>query len=191
VRFVALCLTLLLVGCSKSRISSPLTMQSAVPVSVTPSSGNGTAQVFTATYQDPKGGAHIAKAALSVMASGVRPGGRSGWSMNECLLRFDLASNAIWLVPNMGSTWGYHSITAGSSSELSNSQCTVMASGSSAQTHGNMVTVSFQVKFTPGFAGDKQLYLQSADVNDEWSANYQQPFGSFTVAAPSSDTIKN
>jgi hypothetical protein len=191
VRFVALCLTLLLAGCSKSRISSSFTMQSAVPVSVAPSSGTGTAQVFTATYQDPKGGSHIAKAALSVMASNVRPGGRSGWSMNQCLLRFDLARNAIWLVPNMGGTWGYHSIVAGSSSELSNSQCTVMASGSSAHTHGNMITVSFEIKFTPGFAGDKQLYLQSADVNDKWSANYQQPFGSFTVAALSSDTIKN
>jgi hypothetical protein len=191
VRFVALCLTLLIAGCSKSRTSSSLTMQSAVPVSVTPSSGNGTAQVFTATYQDPKGGSHIAKAALSVMASNVQPGGRSGWSTNQCLLRFDLARNAIWLVPNMGGTWGYHSIIAGSSSELSNSQCTVMGSGSSAHTHGNMVTVSFEVKFTPGFAGEKQLYLQSADVNDKWSANYQQPFGSFTVAAPSSDTIKN
>lgn len=193
---VALCLTLALTGCSKSWIAAPLTMQSAVPVSVAPSSGNGPTQVFTATYQDPKGGSHIANAVLSVMANSVRPGGRSGWSTNECLMRFDLAKNTIWLAPNMGGTWGYHPIVAGSSSALSNSQCTVMASGSSARTLGNMVTVSFEVKFAPEFAGEKQLYLQSGDVNDKWSANYQQPFGSFTVVVPSpsgpgDDTAKN
>jgi hypothetical protein len=59
-----------------------------------------------------------------------------------------------------------------------------------------MVTVSFEVKFAPEFAGEKQLYLQSGDVNDKWSANYQQPFGSFTVVVPSpsgpgDDTAKN
>jgi hypothetical protein len=180
---VALFFSLILEGCSKSQIAAPLTMKSAVPVSVSPSSGSGSAQMFTATYQDPRGGSHIAKAALSVMGNNVRPGGKSGWSTNECLLRIDLAKNAIWLVPNMGGTWGYHPIVAGSSSTLSNSQCTVLASGSSARILGNTVTVSFEVKFAPDFAGEKQIYLQSADVDGKWSANYQQQFGSFTVAA--------
>ncbi len=181
---VTLCFTLLLTGCSKSWIAAPLTMKSAVPVSVSPSSGSGSTQMFTATYQDPKGGSHIAKAALSVMTNNVRPGGRSGWSTNECLLRFDLAKNAIWLVPNMGGTWGYHPIVAGSSSTLSNSQCTVLASGSSARILDNTVVVSFEVKFAPDFAGEKQIYLQSADVDGRWSANYQQQFGSFAVVVP-------
>jgi hypothetical protein len=181
---VAYCLTLVLAGCSKSWTAAPLTMQSAVPVSVAPSSGRGSTQIFTATYRDPKGGSHIAKATLSIMASNVPPGGRPGWSTNGCLIRFDPAQNAIWLAPNMGGTWGYHPIVAGSSSTLSNSQCTVMASGSSARTLGNMVIVNFEVSFAPEFAGEKQLYLQCADVGDRWSANYQRPFGSFTVATP-------
>jgi hypothetical protein len=184
-RFVVVfCFVLILYGCSKSWIAAPLTMQSAVPISVVPSSARGPAQIFIATYQDPKGGSHIAKAALSVMASNVQPGSKSGWSTNECLIRFDLTQNAIWLAPNMGGTWGYHPIVAGSSSTLSNSQCTVMASGSSARTLGNMAIVSFKVKFAPEFVGEKQLFLQCADINGKWSANYQQPFGSFTVATP-------
>lgn len=86
----------------------------------------------------------------------------------------------------MGGTWGYRSITAGSSSVLSNSQCTVVASGSSAQISGNTITVSFDVMFQAKFAGTKQLYLGSEDVNGNWSADYLQSFGSFTVAAPPS-----
>jgi hypothetical protein len=180
---LALFSTLILAGCAKFWTAAPLTMKSAVPVSVSPSSGGGSTQMFTATYQDLKGGPHIANATLSVMKNNVRPGGQTGWSINECLLRFDLAKNAIWLVPNMGGTWGYHPIVAGSSSTLSNSQCSVLASGSSARIFGNIVTVSFEVKFAPEFAGEKQIYLQSADVDGKWSANYQQQFGSFRVAA--------
>jgi hypothetical protein len=86
----------------------------------------------------------------------------------------------------MGGTWGYRSITAGSSSTLSNSQCTVLASGSSAQISGSTVTVKLEVMFLAKFAGTKQLYLGSEDVKGNWSANYMQQFGSFTVTAPTS-----
>jgi hypothetical protein len=58
-----------------------------------------------------------------------------------------------------------------------------MASGSSAQVSGNTVTVNLEVTFDADFAGTKQLYLGSEDVNGNWSANYQQQFGSFTVVA--------
>jgi hypothetical protein len=120
------------------------------------------------------------------MSNNVLPGTKSRWSANECLLRYDIATNAIWLVPNTGGTWGYSSITAGSSSKMSNSQCTVIASGSSAQISGDTVTVNFAMTFPAKFAGTKQLYLGSEDVNGNWNANYQQPFGSFTVATATS-----
>ena len=178
-----LCCALFLSGCFKPKTAAPGT---ASPVSISPSSGRGSAQTFTATYKDPKGGSQIAEATLSIMSNNVLPGSRSKWSANECLLRYDIATNAIWLVPNIGGTWGYSSITAGSSSKMSNSQCTVIASGSSAQISGNTLTVNLEVAFPPKFAGVKQLYLGSEDVNGKWNGNYQQPFGSFTVAAATS-----
>jgi hypothetical protein len=178
---VILCCTLILDGCLNTA-----TPGTASPVSVTPPSGKGSAQVFTATYKDPDGGSQIAEATLSIMSNNVLPGSRSKWSANECLVRYDIATNAIWLVPNVGGTWGYHPITAGSSSTLSNSQCTVMASGSSAQISGNTVTVTLEVTFHPEFAGTKQLYMGSEDVHRHWSANDKQQFGSFTVAAATS-----
>jgi len=120
------------------------------------------------------------------MSNKVLPGSRSKWSANECLLRYDIATNAIWLVPNMGGTWGYRSIVAGSSSTLSNSQCTVVASGSSATISGDTVTINLEVTFSAQFAGTKQLYIGSEDVNGNWSAGYRRQFGSFTVAAATS-----
>ena len=176
---VVICCALVLNGCSNTRTTARGT---ASPVSVTPSSGRSTAQIFTAKYQDPNGGSQITKATLSIMSNNVLPGSRSKWSANECLLRYDIATNAIWLVPNMGGTWGYRSITAGSPSTLSNSQCKVVASGSSAQISGNTVTVNLEVTFPAEFAGTKQLYMGSEDVHGRWSAKDKQQFGSFTVA---------
>lgn len=176
---VILCCSLFLDACSNTRTTVPATVS---PVSVAPSSGRGSAQMFTATYKDPKGGSQIAEATLSIMTNNVLPGSR-GWSAEECLLRYDIATNAIWLVPNAGGKWGHSSITAGSSSTLINSQCTVMASGSSAHVSGNTVTVNLEVTFDADFAGTKRLYLGSEDVNGNWSANYQKQFGSFTVVA--------
>jgi hypothetical protein len=178
-----LCLTLTLVGCSKTRGPAPAMTQTASPVSAMLSVGIDSAQMFTATFNDPNGGSQIAEVTLSIMSDNIKPGGRSRWSANQCLVRYDIAANAIWLVPDVGRTWGSHSITAGSSSTFSNSQCTVMASGSSAQISGNAVTVNFQLKFTAKFAGTKQLYATCEDVKGNWSADYQRQFSSFTVAA--------
>jgi hypothetical protein len=179
---MTLCFILILDGCSKIRSSTPATMQSASPISVKLLVGTGSTQTFTATFEDPNGGSRISEITLSIMSNDARPGGRSRWSANECLVRYDIAANAIWLVPDMGGTWGSHPITAGSSSTFSNSQCTVVASGSSARVSGNTVTVNLEFKFTSEFAGKKQLYMASEDVNGNWSANYQQQFGSFIVA---------
>jgi hypothetical protein len=170
-------------GCSKSRSSRPDTMLSASPVSVTLLVSIDSAQTFTATFEDPNGGSRISEITLSIMSNDARPGGKSRWSANECLVRYDIGTNAIWMVPDLGGTWGSHPIIAGSSSTFSNSQCTVMASGSSARISGNIVTVSLEFKFTAKFAGKKQVYMAGEDVNGKWSANYQQQFGSFTVAA--------
>ena len=178
-----LCFSLILCGCSTARNSAPAVMRAASPVSAMLSVDAGSPQRFTAKFKDSNGGSPIAEVKLSVMSNNVLPGGKSGWSAHECLVRYDIATNAIWLVPEMGGTWGSQPITAGTSSTFGNSQCTVMAVGSSAQVSGDTVTVNLELKFTAQFAGTKQLYIASEDVNGNWSANYQQQFASFTVAA--------
>jgi hypothetical protein len=177
---LSLCFSLILCGCSTTRRSAPVI---ASPVSAMLSVDAGSPQKFTATFKDPDGGSQIAEVTLSIMSNNVLPGGRSRWSAGKCLVRYDVATNAIWLVPDMGGTWGPRPITAGSSSTFSNSQCTIMAAGSSAQISGNTVVVNLELKFTAQFTGTKQLYLASEDVHGKWSTNYQQQFASFTVAA--------
>lgn len=170
-------------GCSKHPNAGVPKETSAYPVSATLLVSTGSAQRFTATFQDAGGGSHVKEVTFSIMSDRVLPGGKSHWSANQCLLRYDIATNAIWLVPDVGGTWGSHSITAGSPSTFSNSQCVVIASGSSAQISRNIVTINLELEFTPEFAGTKQIYLATADVNDKWSDDYQKQFGEFTIGA--------
>lgn len=157
--------------------------QAASPSFSTPSSGSGSAQLFTAVYSDPNGGGDMAEGIFNIMFNVVP--GAPGWSTHECLLRYDIATNAIWIVPDGGGAWS-GPITAGSSGTLANSQCTVLASGSSAQISGSTVTVKLLVTFTAAFAGSKQIYMQAEDVRGAWSTNYQQIFGNFSVTATAS-----
>jgi len=157
--------------------------QSASPVSVTPSSGSGSAQLFSASSVDFNGASDVQEGVLNIM-SNVVPG-TPGWSANECLLRYDIATNNIWLVPDAGGVWS-GPVTSGTTATLGNSQCTVIAAGSFAQLSGNTATVNFLVTFTGGFAGAKQLYLEAEDVRGNWSTNFQQQFGSFSVTATAS-----
>src|SRR5271155_3263702 len=174
-----LCFTIILSGCLKNRTAASATVSSSSPVSAKLSAAEDSTHIFTATFKDPNGASHIAEVTLSVMSNNVRPGSISRWSANECLVRYDIPTNAIWLVPNVGGTWGSHPIFAGSSSTFGNSQCTVIASGSSAQIVGDTVTVNVELKFKAGFSGVKQLYTAVEDLGGNWNAQPQQ-FGSVT-----------
>jgi hypothetical protein len=62
--------------------------QAASPSFATPSSGSGSAQLFTAVYSDPNSGSDMAEGIFNIM-SNVVPG-TTGWSAHECLLRYDI-----------------------------------------------------------------------------------------------------
>ena len=177
---VSIVFGVLLVGC---RRVAPMRMDSSTPVAVAISPDGGLGQRFTATFQDPKGGAHIREVTVSVMSGELRPGERKKWSAKACVMRYDLQAQEIALVPNVGGMWGTHAVRAGSSETLKNSQCTVVAAGASSQVSGEILTVNLPMEFAPEFAGEKRVYLQSEDAAGVWSANYQQAFGRLTVAS--------
>lgn len=163
-----------------SAASSLLQAQSALPASVTVGAG-GSTRLFTATYTDSLGGTDMAEAVLHIENNNVIPG-TPGWSSNECGVRYDISTNNIWLVPDAGGTWN-GPIPAASNQVLYNSQCTVLALGTSAQISGNTITVNFLIMLSDAFDGTKQLYMASEDIRGAWNTNSQQQFGSFNVPA--------
>jgi hypothetical protein len=164
----------ILIGCAGMLSAQPS------PVSVTPSSGSGGTQVFTVVVNDTNGGADISEVDMYVM-SGVKPGSSSGWSAHECIVRYQRASGTVGLVVDGGGAFGVSVVSPG---VASNSQCSIFGSGSSGTVSGNTLTVKFNITFDGSvFSGAKQIYLAAGNNAGQWSTNYQQQFGSWTIPA--------
>jgi hypothetical protein len=163
-------------------LSLALTMhaQSASPVSISPSSGNGSQQTFIATYTDPNSAMDIQSLSLFIM-NGVAPDSESRWYANECILNYTISSGVIQLVQDAGGAFLSNTAVAGTDQTVSNSQCTVIASLSSANISGNGVVVRFYVTFTAAFRGAKQLYLSVNNQEGDNNTNFPTQVGSYNV----------
>jgi len=130
--------------------AAPVVNQVPQNISVTPGSGTGTNQVFTATYSDGLGYQDINEAWFMVAGdvSGVA----------GCFAKWVAASNTLYLGDDAARVW-MGPIQAGSGATLQNSQCVLNASTSSASGAGNMLTVRFAFSFASGFGGTKNTYL--------------------------------
>ena len=123
------------------------------PISVTPSSGNGTQQTFNLVYTDSAGMSDLNTAWVWFDNSA------SSSVTNTCLAYSYPRANALYLLNDAGSAF-LGPITVGSSNSLSNSQCTISGSGSSTSTAGKNPTVNLAVSFTAGFVGSKNTKMQ-------------------------------
>jgi len=159
-----------------------LQAQSVNLVSFFPSSGSGSEQAFVATYSDPGGVTDVQSLSLFIM-NGIAPGSRSGWSADQCVLTYRVSSGVIQLIQDSGGEFLSTTATAETAQTVSNSQCSVLASLSSATIAGDSVTVRFFVAFSAKFSGAKQLYL-SAD-SEEWTHDTNPPteVGTYNVTA--------
>src|SRR5689334_1473942 len=91
---------------------------------VSPSSGTGSAQAFTATFFDPNGGMDIQQAVLLVQGP-TNPGNGA----HQCIVRFDPAPNQLYLLVDQAGSW-LGPIAANSSQSLANTQCTLSGASS-------------------------------------------------------------
>jgi hypothetical protein len=152
-------------------------------VSLTPSSGSGGAQVFTAVFSDPDGATDItfAQMVIGVAANG---GGQA-----YCLVHYDRAGNALYLYGDGGSFLG--PATPGVASNLlKTSSCAVSALNSSAAAAGNTLTLSISVAFEPSFAGSKNVYLRAVDsINNDTTAMQKGTWTILATHAPSGFTV--
>ncbi len=146
----------------------PLINSEAPPV-VSPSSGAGSAQAFTFTYNDSAGYQDISgyQIVINSKLTGV----------NSCYILVGRGTNTISLADDAGNPGPTNSI--GFPGVLQNSQCSVLSSVSSQSGSGNTVTLTLTVVFKPGFAGPKNVYT-SFNNNAGVSSGFQ-PVGAFTA----------
>ena len=143
---------------------------------VSPSSGSGSEQTFTAIYSD------VTSQIESVFLN-LKSAGNNTVAANACKLRYDFGSTDIFLVNDAGTNYG-SPITSGSPAVLSNSQCTLFGVGTYATAFGNSVVVYFRVSFSPGFVGKKEITLGGVDQTGV-STFSNLSRGTYTVTSPS------
>ena len=159
-------------GTSQSQTWSFTTTANEPPsaVSVTPSSGTGFSQTFSALFSDPNGFQDLSSTYLLVGATLNFQG--------ACYAYYDRTGNALWLRDDAGSSW-LGPLTPGVSGTVQNSQCAISGSASSVSGAGNNLTVNLHLAFTPAFTGSKNVYGNAQDSGG-LSSNFQ-PLGTWTV----------
>ncbi len=123
-------------------------------VSVTPSTGAGTSQIFSFVYRDPDGYTDLtqAEAILNSIMSGV----------GACYIRYNRSQNLLYLADDAGSFTG-GGLAPGTVGTLQNSQCSLNTGGSSVSGSGTDLTVRPAVTFKTAFGGVKTVYLWARD----------------------------
>jgi hypothetical protein len=156
-------------------IEDPPPAGPATVVSLSPTSGTGMSQLFTATYSHSLGSGNITDA-LFLVQTGVN-------GVNACYLKYSVQAKAFYLTNDAATVW-QGPVTPLSQSNVENSQCVL--SGSASNVTGldgsstNLV-VTFALSFKTAFAGARSTYMY---VSDRFGgvSNWQTE-GSWTVAA--------
>jgi hypothetical protein len=146
--------------------SATLTVNASGPtaVSVSPSSGSGTSQVFSFQFSDPKG-----YTSLSLMWFGF---GNSPYAVNGCKVQYAPRAKALYLENDAGAAV-LGPVTPGVAGTLSNSQCTLNAGASSVSGSGNTLTVKLALTFKSAFAGLQNAYMYAIDLSGSTTPGWQ------------------
>ena len=143
------------------------------PLSVSPSSGTGLTQTFTAVYQDPNGFADL-QAVYFDIGTGI--GAEHG-----CFVAYVQYTNSLYLFNDTNSaTLG--PITPTSSSTVSNSQCTLSGSGGAVTHSGNTLTAPINLTFLAGFTGTRNIWGLAQSYSGAQGGG--PSLGTWTPAAP-------
>ncbi|MGH9720011.1 MAG: SBBP repeat-containing protein, partial [Bryobacteraceae bacterium] len=149
-------------------------------VSVTPSSGSGSAQTFSFLYSDPYGYGDLQSIWLNINTSSSSVGG--------CYVRFTRSTNVMELANDAGTGW-IGSAVIGQTGKLQNSQCSIDAGLSTVVGSGENLTLNLSMIFRSAFAGVKYIYMQS--MNNTGTLGPFQYKGAYTVLAGGSLTPSN
>ncbi len=129
-------------------------------VSISPYQGTGPNATLTFVYAHPNGWSAIASAEF-IINPRWEPNTRSG----GCYIKYGPGTGLFTLIADDGI--GVAGTTApGSSVNISNSQCTLNAAGSSATTSGTTLTLVVPLTFSSSFTGQRHIWMQAVDYNN-------------------------
>jgi triacylglycerol esterase/lipase EstA (alpha/beta hydrolase family) len=162
--------------------TTPTFIAQIAPPPFYPNSGTGGSHNFTVTAMDPNGAANITN--IQVVYN-WQPSGVDG-----CLLNYDVVNDALSIGDLTGSmsTFGSMSLTnsSGTLGDLVNSNCQVIATGSSVTKSGNNVSLALNVVFrapqgtgdpttggVPGFIGPQNIYMLTTTADQQQPGSFQ------------------
>jgi hypothetical protein len=122
-------------------------------MTLAPSSGGGTRQLFTIQFTDADGSADFDEGGISV--------GHAPSAPSTCSLSFHRAANRILLLGDDGSTWT--EAAPGASATLANSQCTLRLANSTFTAGATTWTVTADLEFPSAWYGAKGVFLRVSD----------------------------
>jgi len=144
--------------------------------SLSPNSGSGTSQTFSATVSDVNGTGDLNGISILINTKAI--------SSNGCYVSYNPAANQLFL-ENDGGTGTSVAVTPGSSAAVSNSHCTLSGTGSSYSTSGNSATL--KVALTLNENASQLIYILAADKNGLNSGWVQK--GTWSVSAGTSSVV--
>ena len=124
-------------------------------ISLAPVTGTGATETYTFKFADTAGATDLN--VVNVLINTALDGRRA------CYIAYSLSSNTIYLVSDAGDGTYAGTFRLNGSAAVSNSQCTIFGTGSSATTSGGTLTLTLNMSFTAAFAGNKVIYLAARD----------------------------
>jgi hypothetical protein len=122
-------------------------------IDVTPNTGTGVRQVFTATYSDSAGVTSDLKRAMLRIGAG---------NASACLVDYNAITATVRLFTDNGEAGS--PAVLGTAGTLSNSQCTLYLASSSATPAGNNLTLVADISFASAFAGVQSLAIRAMSI---------------------------
>ncbi len=136
------------------------TLQIPSLVSLTPFQGSGPAANLTLVYAHPSGFAAIQSAEFI-----INPRWETYSRTSGCYVKYSPATGLFTLIADDGSSIA-GTAAPGSSTNISNSSCTLNAANSSATGSGNTLTIVASLTFSASFGGQRHIWMQAIDNNN-------------------------
>lgn len=147
-----------------------------VPLSVSPSSGAGTAPTFTVQFSDTDGATDIETAQFLIASSPQ--------IANACAVSYARQPNQISLYVDSSSSWV--SAPVGANVTLQNNNCQINAASVSAVPVGQRLSLNLAISFKTAFAGPMKLFGSASNlsISSGWIE-----LGSWQTAAPATPVV--